>query len=90
MAMFDLELDKVIGEVKKRQAKKILLQLPDGMKHRADVVVDEIEKQTGAHCLIWFSSCFGQCDFPLGLGPLGIDLMISYGHNRYNKTAEDW
>ncbi|HLP80060.1 MAG TPA: diphthamide synthesis protein [Acidobacteriota bacterium] len=88
--MFRLELDKVVAEVKARNAKRVLIQLPDGLKTRAAEVVDAIQEQTGAQAFIWFSSCFGQCDYPLGLGPLGIDVMIQFGHNRYNKTIDEW
>ena len=88
--MFRLEIDKVVAEVKARNAKHVLLQLPDGLKERADELVDAVEKETGAECYIWFSSCFGQCDYPLGLGPLGIDLMVQFGHNRYNKSPDEW
>ena len=88
--MFQLELDKVIAEVKTRGAKNVLIQLPDGLKTRAAQIVDAIEIETGASAYIWFSSCFGQCDYPLGLGALGIDLMIQFGHNRYNKTPDEW
>ncbi len=88
--MFRLEIDKVIAEVKARNAKNVLLQLPDGLKERAHEVVDAVERETGAEVFIWFSSCFGQCDYPLGLGPLGIDLMVQFGHNRYNKSPDEW
>ncbi len=90
MSMFRLELDKVVKEVQVRQAKNVLVQIPDGLKAQADKVVRTIEEKTGANCFIWFSSCFGQCDYPLGLGPMGIDLMIQFGHNRYHKTPDEW
>ncbi|MFT4313101.1 MAG: diphthamide synthesis protein [Candidatus Woesearchaeota archaeon] len=88
--MFRLELERVVREVQERNAKNVLIQLPDGLKADAHKVVKAIEEQTQAHCFIWFSSCFGQCDFPLGLGPMGIDLMVQFGHNRYHKTKDDW
>ena len=86
--MFNLELDKVIEEIKTRNAKQVLIQLPDGLKPEAGKVVDEIEKQTDAKAFIWLTSCFGACDLPLGLDILKIDLMIQFGHNRYWKTQE--
>ncbi|MFT4312526.1 MAG: diphthamide synthesis protein [Candidatus Woesearchaeota archaeon] len=88
--MFDPQMQEVIDQINERQAKQVLVQLPDGMKQFANQIVDVLEAQTNAQVFIWFSSCFGQCDYPLGLGPLGIDLMVSYGHNRYHKTPEDW
>ena len=88
--MFNLELEKVIEEIKKRNSKKVLLQLPDGLKTQAQEIVNNIEKNTNAEVFIWFGSCFGACDIPFGLNVLGIDLLVQFGHNRYNKTIEGW
>ncbi|MEK6871847.1 MAG: diphthamide synthesis protein [Nanoarchaeota archaeon] len=86
--MFNLELDRVISEIKKRKPKQVLLQLPDGLKQKAGFVVDVIEKETEAHAFILFGSCYGACDLPLGLDILKIDLLIQWGHNRFFK--EKW
>ena len=88
--MFDLELDKVIEEIKKRKPSQVLIQLPDGLKPQANVIVDEIHAKTDAKAFIWLTSCFGACDIPLGLEAMNIDLMIQWGHNRYHKTPEMW
>lgn len=86
--MYLLELDKIVTEIKQRQAKQVLVQLPDGLKTRAGEIIDHIEKNTDAKAFLWLSSCFGACDLPLGLDILKIDLMIQFGHNRYWKTQE--
>ena len=86
--MYKLELEKVIEEVKNKEAKQVVVQLPDGLKNKSNEVVEHIEKNTDAKAFIWFGSCFGACDLPLGLDALNIDLMIQWGHNRFNK--EDW
>jgi 2-(3-amino-3-carboxypropyl)histidine synthase len=87
--MFQLELDRAVAEIRQRGSKIVMIQLPDGLKWHADKIVDEIESKTGAQACIWFGSCFGACDIPLGLENLGVDLMIQWGHNRYHKT-EQW
>ncbi len=87
--MYSLELNKVIEEIKRQNAKQVLIQLPDGLKTRAGEIADFIEKNTNAKAFVWLSSCFGACDLPLGLDILKIDLMIQFGHNRYWKT-ERW
>ena len=86
--MYNLELSKVIEEINKQKAKQILIQLPDGIKHKSDEVADFIEKNTEAKAFIWLGSCFGACDIPLNTKLLDIDLIIQWGHNRFNK--EDW
>lgn len=88
--MFALELDRVITEIKKRNAKVVLIQLPDGLKPRAREIADAIEKETGATTLIWLGSCFGACDIPLGLNTVGVELLIQWGHNFYHKTPGGW
>jgi len=88
--MFELELEKAVLEVKNRNAKRVVIQLPDGLKAKSNLVADTIEKETGAEVLIWLNSCYGACDLPLGLEVLNIDLMIQWGHNRYHKVQEMW
>ncbi len=80
---YDLELDVIVGKIKKDKAKLILLQFPDGLKQYATVVVDYLQEKTKAEFLIWFDSCFGACDIPVGIEKLKpkIDLVIQFGHN---------
>ena len=80
---YNLELDKVISEIKKTKAKLVLLQFPDGLKPYATVVADYLENKTNAEFLIWLGSCFGACDTPVGIEKLSpkIDLTIQFGHN---------
>ena len=45
---YDLELDKVISQIKKQKAKLVLLQFPDGLKPYATIVVYFLENKTSA------------------------------------------
>jgi 2-(3-amino-3-carboxypropyl)histidine synthase len=80
---YDLELNKVVSEIKKKKAKLVLLQFPDGLKPYATCVVDYLSEKTNAEFLIWFDTCFGACDTPVGLEKISpkIDLVIQFGHN---------
>lgn len=80
---YDLELRKIIFEIKKKKAKLVLLQFPDGLKPYATSVVDFLEEKTNAEFLIWFGSCYGACDTPTGLEKIKpkIDLVVQFGHN---------
>ena len=81
---YDLELEKVISEIKKRKAKFVLLQFPDGLKIYATSVVDFLESKTkNIEFLIWFGTCFGACDIPVGLK--NIDLLVHFGHSKWKK-----
>ena len=88
--MFNLELDKVINKITEKNSKNVLIQLPDGLKPRANEVVEAIETKTKAKAFIWLGSCFGACDIPIGMNSIGIDLVIQFGHNPYHKTIKQW
>jgi 2-(3-amino-3-carboxypropyl)histidine synthase len=80
---YDLELSRIISEIRKAKAKLVLLQFPDGLKPYATAVVDYLEKETNAEFLIWLGTCFGACDTPLEVERLKpkVDLIIQFGHN---------
>lgn len=83
--VYDLELERVLKEIKKKKAKLVLLQFPDGLKKYATAVVDYLNEKLDnkTEFLIWFGTCFGACDTP-NLGKeleKKIDLVIQFGHN---------
>ncbi len=79
--MYDLELEKIISNIKKEKAKLVCIQLPDGLKPKANEIQEAIESKTDAKVVIWSGSCFGACDVPLELKSLKIDLVVQFGHS---------
>ena len=83
--LFDLEEAKLQEEIKKRGAKKVLLQLPEGLKPQALRLADTIEK-AGAKAIVSGDPCYGACDIPLcETEILGADLIVHYGHSEIVK-----
>jgi len=80
---FDLEIDRIIKEIRKNKARLVCIQLPDGLKPKANKIQEEIEKKTKANVIIWAGSCFGACDIPVQLKNLRIDLLIQWGHSNW-------
>ena len=78
---YDLETSRMIEEIKKAQAKMVLLHLPDGLKPRAEELQRMILKETEAEVLIWCGSNFGACDLPVDSERAGVDLIIHFGHS---------
>lgn len=76
---YDLELEKTVKKIVETKAKTVCIQLPDGLKPKAKEIVDKIEKETKARCVIWAGSCFGACDTP----KLDVDLLIQWGHSEW-------
>ncbi|MBN2368166.1 diphthamide synthesis protein [Candidatus Woesearchaeota archaeon] len=78
--MYKLELDKVLEKIKKENAKSVCIQLPDGLKPKAEEIQKAIEANTESEVIIWGGSCYGSCDLPLEVKRLGVDLLIHFGH----------
>jgi len=78
--MYDLELIRVVKEIKKNKVKKVCIQLPDGLKEKALEIVNFIEKNTRAKCFIWLESCYGACDIP---NVKEMDLLVQFGHSNF-------
>ncbi len=89
---YNLELEKAIEKIKQEKlfdrkvrspktsvAKKVLLQLPDGLKPKSKEIKQTLEKETNAEITIWLGSCFGACDFPKDIEK-DVDLLIAWGH----------
>ncbi|MEK6869567.1 MAG: diphthamide synthesis protein, partial [Nanoarchaeota archaeon] len=86
MENYDLELEKAVEEIKKKSAKLVCIQLPDGLKPKAREIQQYIEKNTDASVVIWLGSCWGGCDVPLSVEKLGVDLLIQWGHSHYIRA----
>lgn len=87
--MYDLELERVVSEIKEREARSVLLQLPDGMRPFALELVESIEKSTGTKVFLSADSCYGACDIGLTqANQLGVDLIVHYGHALMVKHSE--
>lgn len=81
--MYHLELERVIEEIKGRGAKRVLLQLPDGLRPLAFQVAKALRMGTGAQVYLSGDSCYGACDLALNQArELSADLIVHYGHSR--------
>jgi len=78
---FDLEEERLISEVKKRQAKRVLIQLPEGLKTEGPHLASAVEK-TGALAVVSADPCYGACDMAFqDAQSIGADLLVHYGHS---------
>lgn len=79
--MYSLEENKIFDEIKRRGAKRILLQLPEGLKPLGFELAQRIEKETGAEVFLSGDPCYGACD--LALMPkefVKAELLVHIGH----------
>lgn len=81
-ANYNFEIPKTIWRARSLQAKRVALQLPEGLTMFATALADIIEKYTGAEMVIMADVTYGACcvdDF--SARALGCDLMVHYGHS---------
>lgn len=82
LVMYDLEVKRVIKEIKRRGARRVLLQLPDGLRPYAFDLAEALRKVTGAEIILSGDSCYGACDIALRqVSELNADLLVHYGHS---------
>jgi 2-(3-amino-3-carboxypropyl)histidine synthase len=78
---YDLQLDDAIKQIKEKDAKLILIQLPDGLKPHADEIRTVLTRECpDINLVFWADSCFGACDAPIHVRHLGFDMLIAFGH----------
>ena len=81
--MYDLEIERVSDEIRRRRARRVLLQLPDGLRPQALDLTDALRERTGAEVLLLGDSCYGACDIATRQAEaLEADLLVHYGHSR--------
>ena len=86
--MYELELERVAAEIKRRGARRVLLQLPDGMRPFAFQIADNLRKATPVEVIISGDSCYGACDLASRQAKeLSVDLLIHYGHAPFIMEA---
>ncbi|UCH31419.1 MAG: diphthamide biosynthesis enzyme Dph2 [Candidatus Bathyarchaeota archaeon] len=78
---YDFEIRKVRDEIIKREAKIILIQLPEGLKLYGPKLAEVVEN-AGGLAIIHGDPCYGACDVAtVEAERLGADLIIHYGHS---------
>nr|XP_005157639.1 2-(3-amino-3-carboxypropyl)histidine synthase subunit 1 isoform X2 [Danio rerio] len=81
-ANYNFEIHKTIWRVRQAKAKRVALQLPEGLQMFACVIADIIERFTEADTLVMGDVTYGACcvdDFTARA--LGADFMVHYGHS---------
>ncbi|MFQ5710188.1 MAG: diphthamide biosynthesis enzyme Dph2 [Candidatus Geothermarchaeales archaeon] len=77
----EIPTDRINEEIRKRGAKRILIQAPNGIKTALSRCLPLIQSETGATTILHGESCFGACDLAcVDAGYLGVDLVIHLGH----------
>ncbi|KAG9331963.1 hypothetical protein JZ751_016320 [Albula glossodonta] len=79
---YNFEIHKTVWKVRQAKAKRVALQLPEGLQMFACVIADIIERFTDADTIVMGDVTYGACcvdDFTARA--LGADFMVHYGHS---------
>ena len=80
MKGFDFEEERIKQEITKLGAKRVLLQLPEGLKPEGPRLAKIVEER-GALPIISADPCYGACDIAVNEAEsLGADLIVHFGH----------
>jgi 2-(3-amino-3-carboxypropyl)histidine synthase len=88
MLGFDFEEERIKREITKVGAKRVLLQMPEGLKPEAPKLAKIVEK-CGALAIISADPCYGACDIAVAEAEgLGVDLIVHFGHAKMVKREQ--
>ena len=88
MKGFDFEEERIKQEITRLGAKRVLLQLPEGLKPEGPRLAKIIEK-SGALPIISADPCYGACDIAVNEAEsLGVDLIVHFGHSKLVKHEQ--
>jgi len=80
MSLYDMDVKRAIKAIKKRNAKNVGLQFPEGLKTQGVAIARTLEKETDANIIISGDPCYGACDVSDSKMNDIVDLIIHYGH----------
>ncbi|MEK6856493.1 MAG: diphthamide biosynthesis enzyme Dph2 [Nanoarchaeota archaeon] len=84
---YDFEEQRIVDEIKKRKAERVLLQLPEGLKKEAFEIVETIKKNCKTNVIVSGSGSWGGCDLAVEEARrVKADLLIHFGHAEFVKV----
>ena len=83
-------MQSLIDQIKKKKAKKIMVQVPEGLKMKAVNLIEDLRKE-GIEAFLSADPCYGACDLrDVEAKKMECDLLVHIGHNKFYvdfKTA---
>ena len=87
--MFEGIDEQILEKIKERGAKKIFLQLPEGLRTKTQELADFLEKN-GIETIISCEPMWGACDLKDHEGRmLGCDLLVHIGHTQFGDLESE-
>ena len=69
--------------------KKVMLQLPTGLRRVSEKIAEAIKKEFNCEVLIAGNACYGACDLPAEeIRQSGVDLLVHIGHRPFYRKID--
>jgi 2-(3-amino-3-carboxypropyl)histidine synthase len=79
--MFQFDEAGIVEEIRKRGTRRVILQMPEGLKPVGFGLAKRIEANTGIEVFVSGDPCYGACDLALNpMKQIEADLLIHLGH----------
>jgi len=83
-----MDTEKIANKLKEMKAKRVMIQVPEGLKTRLVGIVDEIQKH-GFDVLVSCEPCFGACDLnDAEAKELDCDVILHIGHTDFGVKSK--
>ncbi|WP_276271722.1 diphthamide biosynthesis enzyme Dph2 [Haloarcula litorea] len=84
---WDYELDRIVDAVDERDAEKVGLQFPEGLKRRGPAVADDLRAELPDDVTVMISGqpCYGACDLDTFL-MRRTDVFVHFGHSPMKES----
>ncbi len=84
--MYDFEEDRLVKELKARKPKRVLLQVPEGLKREAVRLANLIKEKGKTEVVVSGEPLWGACDIAINEAKMvSADLIVIYGHAPFYK-----
>lgn len=81
-------IEKLVKEIRSRNAKKIMIQVPEGLKMKAGEIISDLEKEK-IEAVLYAKPCYGACDTAdEDALRMKCDLLVHIGHNKFYVDFE--
>jgi len=78
---YNIDLEKAVKIIKENDYKRVVLQVPEGLKSHFSKFVEFFEEKTSASVIISADPCFGACDVVNSeFKKLDVDFVVQIGH----------
>ena len=86
--MYDFEEERLVRELKKHKPKRVLLQLPEGLKKEAVHIAELIQEKGKIQVVVSGEPLWGACDIAINEAKMvNADLIVIYGHAPFYKPS---